>query len=258
MLFWRELERLKATRPKPTDRPFVTAAFAISCDGCLAGTRGCSSAISGPAALRVTHQLRATYDALLVGVGTVISDDPLLTTRLVPGPSPLRIVLDSHLRTPDTARLLRAPTRQPWLVTTEQTSSPRAQTLQARGAHLVQVDGSNDGVSLPAVLAHLAACGVRSLMLEGGAHVLESFFRCGCVDYVALTVAPEPLGNPNAVALGESTRLVLGNWRAHYSMLLGRDRLDAGPCVSLRAPIGRARAALTNDVSRVSRLRMGS
>jgi 3,4-dihydroxy 2-butanone 4-phosphate synthase/GTP cyclohydrolase II len=178
----------------------------------------------------VTHQLRATHDALLVGVGTVIADDPLLTTRLVPGPSPLRVVLDSHLRTPDTARLLRAPAQKPWLVTTEHTGSPRAQTLQARGAHVIRVDACREGVSLPAILAHLAACGVRSLMLEGGAHVLESFFRCQCVDYVALTVSPQPLANPAAVALGESTRAALRNWRAHFSTLLGKDRLDAGPC----------------------------
>jgi riboflavin-specific deaminase-like protein len=236
MPFWRELERLKAARPTQPTRPFVTAAFAISCDGCLAGARGCSSAISGPPALRVTHQLRATHDALLVGVGTVISDDPLLTTRLVPGPSPLRVVLDSHLRTPDTARLFRAPERQPWLVTTERTSSRRAQTLQSRGARLIQVAGSGDGVSLPAILAHLSACGVRSLMLEGGAHVLESFFRGQCVDYVALTVSPQRLDNPGAVALGEFTRATLRNWRAHYSTLIGNDRLDAGPCRSQQVP----------------------
>ncbi|HKP59466.1 MAG TPA: RibD family protein, partial [Polyangiales bacterium] len=157
-------------------RPFVTAAFAISADGCLSRERGKPTRISGPESLHVTHQLRALHAALLVGVGTVLADDPALTTRLVSGPSPLRVVLDSRLRVPATARLLHSTERSAWLVTSAAASHPRAQQLSAAGADVVAVPASPEGVALPALLSMLAASGVRTLMLEGGATVLESFF----------------------------------------------------------------------------------
>ena len=105
---WRtELERVRAALG-PLDRPFVTVSFAISADLCLSSTRGRPSRVSSDAALRVTHELRAAHGAILVGVGTVLADDPLLTARLAAGPSPRRVVLDSRLRVPVTARLLSA------------------------------------------------------------------------------------------------------------------------------------------------------
>jgi riboflavin-specific deaminase-like protein len=229
MRWLQELEHLKSARAPAPARPFVTAAFAISRDGCLSRTRGCATQISGPDAMRVTHQLRAVHDALVVGVGTVLTDDPLLTTRLVAGPSPLRVVLDSRLRVPADARLLHSTPRAAWLVTTSRAPQARARTLQLAGAELVHVAGSPDGVSLHEVLAHLSACGVRSLMLEGGAAVLESFFRARCVDYLAVTVSPLVLGNPHAVPLGRCTAAALRSWRASEQAMLNEDRLDTGP-----------------------------
>lgn len=232
-----ELEELKQSRPgsqTPAGRPFVTAAFAISRDGCLSGARGQGTAISGPESLRVTHQLRATHDALLVGVGTVLSDDPLLTTRLVAGPTPLRVVVDSTLRMPESARMLRSATSAPWLVTTSRAPSQRVAALVAAGADVRQVDYSGDGVCLVALLALLGAHGVRSLMVEGGACLLDSFFRAGCVDYLAITVAPFALDNPDAVVLGGVTRAALACWRASHRDALGNDHLLAGGLPSER------------------------
>jgi riboflavin-specific deaminase-like protein len=226
-----ELEQLKgrrATSEAPRVRPFVTAAFAISRDGYLSEARGQGTAISGPESLQVTHQLRATHDALLVGVGTVLSDDPLLTTRLVAGPSPLRVVLDSTLRMPESARMLQSATPAPWLVTTARASSHRVDALVAAGADVHRVDDSDEGVSLVALLALLAEHGVRSVMVEGGACLLDSFFRAGCVDYVALTVSPVALGNPDAVALGSATRAALARWQESHRDSLGNDHLLAG------------------------------
>jgi riboflavin-specific deaminase-like protein len=224
-----ELERLKSAGGAAA-RPFVTAAFAISRDGCLTQTRGRSTSISGPESLRVTHQLRARHDALVVGVGTVLSDDPSLTTRLVEGPSPLRVVLDSRLRVPLTAKLLHSTSRAAWLVTCASTSGERARALSNAGADVVHVPPSSDGVSIPELLSRLAASGVRSLMLEGGAEVLESFFRARAVDYIALTVSPRRLGNPRAVRLGASTRAVLADWHARSEReRLGADFLETGP-----------------------------
>jgi 3,4-dihydroxy 2-butanone 4-phosphate synthase/GTP cyclohydrolase II len=234
MRFWQDLERLKTADTPRTARPFVTAAFAMSSDGCLTETRGGSTAISGPEALRVTHQLRACHDAVLVGVGTVISDDPLLTTRLVPGPSPLRVVLDSRLRTPNTARLLRAPTCKPWLVTTARACPQRARALRAAGAELIEVASEQHGVSLTAALGQLCSRGVRSLMLEGGAAVLESFFRAQYVDYVVLTVSPRSLANPLSVTIGPITATALNQFRGRYTTRLGDDRLQAGPLTAAR------------------------
>lgn len=227
-----ELERLKDSAAKATggSRPFVTAAFAISSDGCLARTRGQATRISGPESMRVTHELRARHDALLVGVGTVLSDDPALTTRLAPGPSPLRVVLDSQLRVPLTARLLRSTSRAPWVVTSTPESAANARALSAAGADLVRIPRSSEGLSLPALLSLLAAQGVSSLMLEGGAAVLESFFCAGFVDYLALTIAPCRLRNARAVRLGQQTREALARWRAKREHLqLGHDRFEAGP-----------------------------
>jgi GTP cyclohydrolase II len=224
-----ELERLKSAGSTAA-RPFVTAAFAISSDGCIAQTRGRSTSISGPESLRVTHQLRALHEALVVGVGTVLSDDPSLTTRLVEGPSPLRVVLDSRLRVPLTAKLLHSTSRAAWLVTSASTSGARARALSNAGADVVHVAPSPGGVSIPDLLSRLAASGVRSLMLEGGAEVLESFFRARAVDYIALTVSPRRLGNPRAVRLGHCTSAVLAEWRAGSALnQLGKDCLETGP-----------------------------
>lgn len=226
--FLDELDGLKRGHPARDQRPFVTASFAISVDGCLSQTRGRASRISGPESLRMTHQLRAMHDALLVGVGTVLTDDPQLTTRLVSGPSPLRVVLDTTLRVPISARLLCSTPERPWLVTTESTASVRARALACAGADLIRVPESNEGVSLMALFARLSQRGVTSIMLEGGAATLDSFFRLGVVDYLALTVSPEPLGNPCAVSLGGSTAAALRSWRATHHARFGRDYVVAG------------------------------
>jgi len=243
MRWLQKLERSKADFARGhsdsdvSPRPFVTASFAISRDGCLTRTRGHATRISGPESLRVTHELRARHDALLVGVGTVLSDDPALTTRLVAGPSPLRVVLDSSLRVPVTARLLHSTSRAAWLVTTSPASGAKARALAAAGADLVEVPGSTEGVSLPALLGRLAVDGVRSLMLEGGAEVLESFVAAGFVDYLVVTIARRRLGNPRAVRVGPRTRDVLSAFRAvSEHERLGDDWLATGPLPVAREP----------------------
>jgi 3,4-dihydroxy 2-butanone 4-phosphate synthase/GTP cyclohydrolase II len=245
MRFWEELQRLKDHNPASPARPFVTAAFAMSRDGYLTKTRGQATRLSGPESMRVTHQLRAVHDALMVGVGTVLSDDPLLTTRLVAGPSPLRIVLDSQLRVPATARLLRSTAQRPWLVTSWQAPPQRAAALEAAGADLLRVKQSREGVALTEMLSGLYARGVRSLMLEGGAAVLESFFRAQCVDYLVLTVSPERLANPLAVSLGCCTAEALRGWHGSDIATLGDDRLEVGPWQSDRSRLRSTSAGLT-------------
>jgi GTP cyclohydrolase II len=209
-------------------RPFVTVAFAISRDGCLSRTRGRGTRISGEESQRFTHQVRALHQGLLVGVGTILSDDPQLTTRLVKGPSPRRVVLDSRLRVPANARVLSADAGPTVVVTTSRAAPQSALALEQAGAQVVRVAAAESGVSLDEVLKLLRDQGVRSLMVEGGAAVLESFFKAGVIDYLAVTVSQADLDNPEAVQLGPTTAAAIKGWREEVREQLGEDTLRAG------------------------------
>src|SRR6185503_1633091 len=154
-------------RPTPT-RPYVVVKYAQTLDGRIATSTGDARWISGEPERRASHALRAACDAVLVGVGTVVRDDPQLTVRLVPGASPLRIVLDSTLRLPPDAQILAdaAPTL---VVTTERSDASRRKALQAQGVAVHVVDAHPPwGVGLEATLQLLRARGVRTLLVEGG------------------------------------------------------------------------------------------
>ncbi len=181
-----------------TRTPFVTLAYAQSLDGSLAATPGKPLALSGAAALTLTHALRAAHDAILVGVGTVLADDPRLTVRLVAGADPQPVVLDSTLRTPATARLFDHP-RGVWLFTTERSCPCDRAALAARGADITVLPADAAGrVELAALLATLAQRGVRTLMVEGGATVLSGFVAAHLVNYAVVTLAPRLVGGLHA------------------------------------------------------------
>ncbi len=230
LLNWhREWEQAKTTAQAHAVRPFVTATFAISRDGCLSRTQGEPTVISANAAMQMTHALRAVHDVVLVGVGTVLSDDPLLTTRLVPGPSPRRVVLDSTLRTPLTARVLTTPGDAPLIVGSTEAAPARAEALRAAGAQVVLLEPSDEGVSLTAMLEHLRGLAVSSVMVEGGATVLKSFFADRAVDFVCITESPLLLANPLAVRLDDDLSRTLAQWSASAVEQLGPDLVRAGP-----------------------------
>lgn len=222
-------EQAVRAAPARNERPFVTAAFALSQDGCLSRQQGTPTAISDAASLELTHALRAVHDVILVGVGTVLSDDPLLTTRLVPGASPLRVVLDSQLRTPVTARVLFAHDTKPLIVGCDEADPARAVALKQAGANVALLSPSNEGVSLPALLAYLRTLAVRSVMVEGGAALLKSFFTGGWVDFVCVTQSPMLLANPEAVRLDTEVNRALESWPAVHVEQRGVDVIRAGP-----------------------------
>ncbi len=180
--------------------PFVTLTYAQSLDGSIAARRGEPLALSGADSQVLTHMLRAAHDAILVGVGTVLSDDPRLTVRLVDGPDPVPIVLDSRPRTPVHAKLLSHPTRRPVIATTETAEAGASAALEDAGARVVRFPADPRGrVDLGALLEWLAGEGVSSVMVEGGARVITSFLRARCVDHVVVTVASMLVGGLRAV-----------------------------------------------------------
>lgn len=167
-------------------RPRVTLKLATSLDGRIATASGESQWITGAEARQQGHRLRATHDAILVGVETVLADDPELTVRLpdYAGTHPLRVVLDSRLRTPATARVASDNT----LILT--TAPPRA----VGQAEVVAVAADDGRPAIPAVLDALTARGVTSLLIEGGGRVAASFLHAGVVDAIEWFRAPILLG----------------------------------------------------------------
>jgi riboflavin-specific deaminase C-terminal domain len=207
---------------RPNSRPFVTLCYAQGWDGSIATQPGKSLAISSSESCRLTHQLRSLHDGILVGIDTVLSDDPQLTVRLWPGGrNPQPIVLDSQARLPLDARLRRSE-RPCWVLTTK----PGA----GEGAEFLQVEADAEGrVELGAALALLRARGIHHLMVEGGSNVITAFLRAGLADAVVLTVAPLIVGGYKAVGeLGCTCKTQVTRIAPLHSERLGDDLIIWG------------------------------
>jgi len=177
---------------------FVTLTYAQSLDGSIAARPGVPLALSSPASRQFTHQLRASHDAILVGIGTVLADDPQLNVRYVRGPDPRPIILDSRLRCPTTARCIDA-VRRTLIVATDSAPMANQYALEAAGAHVVRLPASQDGINLNALLDYLAKEGVRTLMVEGGARVITSFLRARLVHRLIITIVPTLVGGVRGI-----------------------------------------------------------
>lgn len=212
----------------PRHRPFVTAAFALCRDGYLTAVRGRPTALSSPEALRVTHHLRGQHDAILIGRGTQQSDDPLLTTRVDGGRTGVRVVLDSSLRLSLTSRLVTSHERPVVVFTAPDAPEAAARALRVAGVEVERLPAGPGGLSLLHALEHLARRGLASVMVEGGAAVLESFFALGLVDFVCLTIAPRSVAGPEALPLGPATRAALARWSEAHAFDAGGDHVAVG------------------------------
>jgi GTP cyclohydrolase II len=215
-------------RARP-DRPYVVLKYAQTLDGRIATGSGDAKWISGPSERRISHALRAACDAVAVGAGTVVADDPLLTVRMVPGASPIRVILDSTIRLPSDARVFSSDARTV-VLTTERSDPARRADLRGRGVTVAVVREAPDGIDLADGLAQLWRLGIGSLLVEGGARVITSLLRGRLADRVVVAVAPLLLGK-GTEAVGDlgsglvADGLRLANCTVHQA---GPDFLIAG------------------------------
>lgn len=180
-------------------RPSVTLSYAQSLDGSISTAAKRPLALSCAASLRMTHRLRAAHQAILVGIGTVFTDNPALTVRLVEGPHPQPIVVDSRLRIPLESKLLQSP-KPPWIAATQAAPPTAAEQLEKLGAQVLRFS-SPDGTKVPLqeLLRSLRERGVKRLMVEGGARIITGFLQERLVDRLVVTITPHILGGTHAV-----------------------------------------------------------
>jgi riboflavin-specific deaminase-like protein len=187
---------MDTTKQSPIARPVVTLSYAQTLDGRLATSTGSSQWISAPESLRFSHELRAKHDAIMVGVGTVCMDDPRLTVRLVAGQDPLRVVVDSTLRTPLIAAVLTeeaAPGTV--LAVTDRAPAAKRDKVRALGATVLCLPTDAGGrVDLIALLAALHQLDVGSVLVEGGAQMITALLQARLVDRLVVCVAAKILG----------------------------------------------------------------
>jgi 3,4-dihydroxy 2-butanone 4-phosphate synthase/GTP cyclohydrolase II len=179
----------------PDGRPLVTVHYAQTIDGRIASRTGDSRWVSGEGSLRLAHELRAAHDAVLVGIGTVVADDPRLTVRLASGSSPVRVIVDSRLRIPLDANVLDTSSARTIVATTPLASEERAEAVRARGAEVLRVEADAEGrVDLSDLLARLRDNGIRSVLVEGGRGMITAALRDHLVDRLTVCIAPKVIG----------------------------------------------------------------
>ncbi|MFY4729536.1 bifunctional diaminohydroxyphosphoribosylaminopyrimidine deaminase/5-amino-6-(5-phosphoribosylamino)uracil reductase RibD, partial [Nitrospira sp. BLG_2] len=210
-----------------TGRPYVTLKAGMTLDGKLATATGESRWITGEPSRQEVHQLRGTMDAILIGVGTVLTDDPSLTTRTGPRldklarRQPLRIIVDSRLRIPLKSQALSLQDKAKTIIaTTAAAPAARRSALQKKGIEILTVPAIQGRVSFPALLNQLGRRGIMSLLVEGGSEVNAAMLKAKLVDHIRLYVAPLLLGGRDAKGVigGESPARLAGAIKVQHVM----------------------------------------
>ena len=202
--------------------PFITLTYAQSLDGSIAPFEGGTLQLSNPKSHQLTHQIRALHDAILVGVNTVLCDDPRLTVRLSSGKNPQPIVVDSGLRFPLGANLLRDPCVRPIIATSQLACEKKAQQLIDAGARVIRVPVQEDGlIDLSQVLPRIKQMGFQSVMVEGGAKVITSVLTSQIADQLLLAISPRFVGGLRAVNPTHARQHMPQLHDVHYQVMAG-------------------------------------
>jgi len=178
--------------------PYVVMKYAMTADGKIATVTGASRWITGETAREHVHQSRHIYSAIMVGVGTVLADDPLLTCRLTEGRNPLRIVCDSSLRTPLDSQLVATAQEVPTVIACHSADSEQARRLEARGCRVLPFPGARGQVDLQALMAWLHSEKIDSVLVEGGAALNYSLLELDLVQSLQVYIAPKIFGGESA------------------------------------------------------------
>jgi diaminohydroxyphosphoribosylaminopyrimidine deaminase/5-amino-6-(5-phosphoribosylamino)uracil reductase len=187
-----------------TKRPFVLLKCAATLDGRIATRSGDSKWVTGEKARKFVHRLRHAVDAILVGAGTIHSDDPSLTTRLDSdnGLDPVRIVLDTHLSISPSARILQLDSNSDTiLVSGKGVAENKKRAVIKKGVRLIELPVNNDGIEMQPLLDRLGQMGITSLLVEGGSRIVASAFNSGIVDKVLFFYAPKILGGDDGIPI---------------------------------------------------------
>lgn len=177
-------------------KPFITIKFAQTLDGKIASFDGSSKWISSPESLKFAHKLRANNDAILVGVGTILSDDPKLTTRLVKGKNPTRIIIDRNLRIPTNAQVLSVPEKNKTIIfTTEAASKYKIDKITKKGVEIIVLPAKKGGdIDLRSIIRILYKKGIGTILVEGGSRTITSFIKEKLADKLVSVISPKIIG----------------------------------------------------------------
>ena len=182
-----------------TGKPYVALKYAMTADGRIATVTGASRWITGEKAREHVHRIRNRYASILVGINTVLADNPMLNCRLPGGVNPLRIVLDSALRIPTTSQLVQTAKEIPLLVVCGNAPAEKKEQLEKLGAEVLPLPGADGRADLKALVAELGRRGVDSLLIEGGSQVHYSALKAGIVNHIYSYVAPKIFGGEKAL-----------------------------------------------------------
>lgn len=223
-----------------TGLPFTIYKAAMTLDGNTATISGDSKWVSGEKSRQQVHQLRDRVEAIMVGIGTVLNDDPLLNTRLSDGKGrdPLRVVVDSQLLINPECRMLRQKSAAKTLIATISTNQKKISTLQKIGVEICVLPADSEQVSLPALWRELGLRNVQKLLLEGGSKLAESALKKGLIDQIMLFIAPKLLGGSSSFSVfsgsGCATMAEAIQLENMSSTQIGEDLMltgDVAPCL---------------------------
>jgi len=230
-------ERFGPLRQGTIDDLVVVGQIGQSIDGRIATVTGHSKYINGPAGLAHLHRLRALVDAVLIGIGTAVADDPLLTVRRCAGPSPARIILDPRGRLPPAAKVLNEDGVRRLVITAE-----GVRPKLPAGVEIVEIATRNGEIAPAAILAALRERGLARVLIEGGAHTVSRFIAAGCLDRLHVMMAPIMLGaGQTGVTLkpiDRADQALRAPMRAH---LIGEEVLLDCDLTAQRVAIGQAK-----------------